>query len=117
MWYAAHCAERMGRGAHELTAKDLALMDEQASRFQCSSCLRRFRTSPALQRHLLDHERDEAALEDEEEEEEKGEAGEEGEGGEGTVRKAGKRRAGAKKHLLKGKAKQVSEETPAEGES
>ena len=100
VWYAAHYAERMGLQAHELTEEDLALMDEQASRFQCSACSRRFRTSMALQRHLLEHEREEVAME-----EEKGEEEEEEE-----TTKKGKRKAGAqvKNHLLKTKAKQVS---------
>ena len=101
VWYAAHYAERMGLQAHELTEEDLALMDEQASRFQCSACSRRFRTSMALQRHLLEHEREEVAMEEEKAEEE---GGEEEEG----TRKGRRRAAGqAKNHLLKAKAKQV----------
>ena len=101
VWYAAHYAERMGLKAHELTEEDLALMDEQASRFQCSACSRRFRTSMALQRHLLDHEREEVAMEEEKGEEEGGED-EEG------TRKGRRRAVGqAKSHLLKAKAKQV----------
>ncbi|XP_070202868.1 PR domain zinc finger protein 10-like isoform X2 [Littorina saxatilis] len=98
VWYAAHYAERLGLKAHELTESDWALMDQRTSRFQCSACSRRFRTPLALQRHLLEHEREETGPEEEKEEAEGEEEGD----------RRGKRRVGGqgKPQLLKTRNKQ-----------
>nr|KAG5695594.1 hypothetical protein BaRGS_032234 [Batillaria attramentaria] len=102
VWYAAHYAERLGLKAHEPTDADWALLDEQASRFECNQCNSRFRTSMALQRHLLDHEKEDMPVDAG-----KGTSEEEGTSDQEDGKKRKKRvRLKGKGALLKGKNRQ-----------
>ncbi|XP_050415842.1 PR domain zinc finger protein 10 [Patella vulgata] len=56
VWYAAHYGDRIGIPIHEITERDMADMDEQEYKFPCYECNKKFRSAPALQRHLVVHE-------------------------------------------------------------
>ncbi|XP_071095824.1 PR domain zinc finger protein 10-like [Haliotis cracherodii] len=71
VWYAAHYATRMGLKTHDMTQEDRDALDEQEYRFPCYECNKRFKTSVALQRHLLGHEEGTANQGDDDEFDEK----------------------------------------------
>lgn len=105
VWYAAHYADRMGMKPHELMEADWATLDEQASRFQCCECNRKFRTSMALQRHLLEHETEEpVAVEVNDIKDDK-----ETKSGSGEGADSNNKAASARSGLLRNKARQVTE--------
>ncbi|GAB1602871.1 PR domain zinc finger protein 10-like [Argonauta hians] len=56
VWYAAHYAERIGAQVLEITDEDIEVLDEQERKWPCYECNKRFKTSAALQKHLVIHE-------------------------------------------------------------
>ncbi|ESO93852.1 hypothetical protein LOTGIDRAFT_104847, partial [Lottia gigantea] len=56
VWYSAHYGARIGIPIHEITERDKEAMDEQEYKFPCYECNKKFRSAPALQRHLVVHE-------------------------------------------------------------
>ncbi|CAG5127287.1 unnamed protein product, partial [Candidula unifasciata] len=55
VWYAAHYADRLGVSTLRMTEEDLQALDEEDSKFGCFECSRKFRSSAALQQHLISH--------------------------------------------------------------
>ncbi|OWF49618.1 PR domain zinc finger protein 10-like isoform X1 [Mizuhopecten yessoensis] len=53
VWYASHYAERFGLQTLEITDQDLQTLDQQEYKYQCYDCSKRFKTSLALQRHII----------------------------------------------------------------
>ncbi|ELU00380.1 hypothetical protein CAPTEDRAFT_221119 [Capitella teleta] len=56
VWYAASYAEHIGVSVHELTDEDLLALGEEALKWPCYECPKKFRTSVQLQKHLAVHE-------------------------------------------------------------
>ncbi|XP_052061539.1 PR domain zinc finger protein 10-like isoform X1 [Mytilus californianus] len=56
VWYATHYARRHALHTLEITQQDIDVLDEQECKYQCYECAKRFKTSIALQRHLITHE-------------------------------------------------------------
>ncbi|XP_014768414.1 PR domain zinc finger protein 10 [Octopus bimaculoides] len=56
VWYAAHYAERIGAHVLDITDEDIEALDEQERKWPCYECNKRFKTSAALQKHLVVHE-------------------------------------------------------------
>lgn len=56
VWYATPYARRYGLQTLEITQQDIDVLDEQECKYQCYECAKRFKTSIALQRHLISHE-------------------------------------------------------------